>query len=201
DGAPTFKTMRTPHGDNHDLWIAPDDPLRMIASDDGGAHVTYDGGATWSRQDNQPTAQFYHVTTDSRFPYYVYGAQQDNSTVAIASRTGDLGIGRTDWYPGCRCGGGSLRAAPHGPKHVGEARRPERGVRRLLRRRDHALRPPHGGGPRRHRLPREPDGLGRRGHEVPLPVDGADHDLAPRPRGRLCRRQRPLPDPKRRPEL
>jgi photosystem II stability/assembly factor-like uncharacterized protein len=106
DGGKTFQKVRTPHGDNHDLWIAPDDPLRQIASDDGGAHVTSDGGATWSRQDNQPTAQFYHVVTDSRFPYHVYGAQQDNSTVGIASRTGGFGIDRTDWYPvgGCESG-------------------------------------------------------------------------------------------------
>jgi photosystem II stability/assembly factor-like uncharacterized protein len=118
DGGRTFKTLRTPHGDNHDLWIAPDDPLRMIASDDGGAHVTYDGGATWSRQDNQPTAQFYHVTTDGRFPYYVYGAQQDNSTVAIASRTGDLGIDRTDWYPVGGCESGYIAVKPDDPNVV-----------------------------------------------------------------------------------
>jgi photosystem II stability/assembly factor-like uncharacterized protein len=118
DGGRTFKTMRTPHGDNHDLWIAPDDPLRMIASDDGGAHVTYDGGVTWSRQDNQPTAQFYHVTTDSRFPYYVYGAQQDNSTVAIASRTSGLGIDRPDWYDVGGCESGYIAVKPDDPNVV-----------------------------------------------------------------------------------
>jgi photosystem II stability/assembly factor-like uncharacterized protein len=99
DGGKSFKPIRTPHGDNHDLWIAPDDPLRMIEANDGGAHVSLDGGQTWTRQDNQPTGQFYHVAVDNAFPYRVYGAQQDNSTVGIASRTDHGGIDRTDWYP------------------------------------------------------------------------------------------------------
>ncbi|HEV7501574.1 MAG TPA: glycosyl hydrolase, partial [Vicinamibacteria bacterium] len=81
DGGRTFTPIRVPHGDNHDLWIADDDPLRMIESNDGGANVSLDGGRSWSRQDNQPTAQMYHAVTDARFPYFVYGAQQDNSTV------------------------------------------------------------------------------------------------------------------------
>ena len=71
----------------------------MIASDDGGVTVSLDGGKSWTREDNQPTAQFYHVVTDTRTPYYVYGAQQDNSTVAIASRSDSGAIGREDWYP------------------------------------------------------------------------------------------------------
>lgn len=106
DGGRTFTPVPTPHGDNHDLWIAPDDPRRMIEGNDGGANVSFDGGATWSRQDNQPTAQFYHAITDDRFPYHVYGAQQDNSTVAIASRTAGAGIGPADWYDvgGCESG-------------------------------------------------------------------------------------------------
>ena len=112
DGGKTFTVVRTPHGDNHGLWIAPNDPLRMIGADDGGAHVTFDGGATWSRQDNQATAQFYHVTTDDRFPYWVYGAQQDNSTVAIASRTSGIGIDLTDWYPVGGCESGYIAPKP-----------------------------------------------------------------------------------------
>jgi photosystem II stability/assembly factor-like uncharacterized protein len=100
DGGRTFDiTIRVPHGDNHDLWINPLNPLIMINSNDGGANVTFNGGQTWSPEDNQPTAQFYRVTTDNRFPYYVYGAQQDNTTVAIASRTTGAGIDRPDWYP------------------------------------------------------------------------------------------------------
>jgi len=98
DAGATFKPLAPPHGDNHDLWIDPDDPQRMISGDDGGATVSDDGGLSWTAQDNQPTAQFYHAITDDAFPYRVYGAQQDNSTVGIASRTGGGGIGRTDWY-------------------------------------------------------------------------------------------------------
>ncbi|MDH7513182.1 MAG: hypothetical protein QHH14_09580 [Clostridiales bacterium] len=99
DGGRTYSTIRVPHGDNHDLWIDPDDPKRMINSNDGGANVSFDGGVSWTEQDNQPTAQFYHVAVDDRFPYWVYGAQQDNSTVRIASRTDGFGIDRPDWHP------------------------------------------------------------------------------------------------------
>ncbi len=102
DGGKSLTTIQAPHGDHHALWIDPRDPLRMINGNDGGATVTFDGGRNWTTQDNQPTAQFYHVAVDNRFPYYVYGAQQDNSTVAIASR-GQGSIQRTDWYP---AGGG-----------------------------------------------------------------------------------------------
>ncbi|MFY9560852.1 MAG: hypothetical protein WAQ52_11510 [Terriglobales bacterium] len=113
DGGRTFNKIKVPHGDNHGLWIDPKNSKRMIASNDGGATVSLDGGKTWTRQDNQPTAQFYHVITDSRTPYYVYGAQQDNSTIAIASRS-DLGsIGREDWYA---VGGGEAGyIAPYPP--------------------------------------------------------------------------------------
>ena len=86
DGGKSFSRIRVPHGDNHDLWIAPEDNQRMINANDGGANISFNGGGSWSRQDNQPTAQFYHVTTDHQFPYRVYGAQQDNSTVSISSR-------------------------------------------------------------------------------------------------------------------
>ncbi len=86
------RNISTPHGDNHDLWIAPNDPNRMIESNDGGANVSFNGGRTWTEQD-QPTAQFYRVAVDNDFPYNVYGAQQDNSTISIRSRTEDFGIG------------------------------------------------------------------------------------------------------------
>jgi photosystem II stability/assembly factor-like uncharacterized protein len=97
DGGRTFNPIGTPHGDNHDLWIAPDDPNRMIESNDGGANVSFNGGRTWTEQD-QPTAQFYRVVLDDDFPYHVYGAQQDNSTVEIASRTEGFGIDRDAWW-------------------------------------------------------------------------------------------------------
>ena len=98
DGGRTYRSIRVPHGDNHDLWIDPNNPNRMINSNDGGANVTYNGGLSWTAQDTQPTAQFYHVTTDSHFPYRVYGAQQDNSTIRIASRTTGRGIDKPDWH-------------------------------------------------------------------------------------------------------
>ncbi|MFL5540273.1 MAG: WD40/YVTN/BNR-like repeat-containing protein, partial [Longimicrobiaceae bacterium] len=86
DGGRTWRTQGTPHGDNHDLWINPRDARFMIQSNDGGANVTLDGGRTWSTQLNQPTAEIYQVYTDSQFPYRVYGAQQDNTTLIVASR-------------------------------------------------------------------------------------------------------------------
>ena len=113
DGGRTFNLLPAPHGDHHGLWIDPDNPQRMINGDDGGATVSTDGGMTWSTQYNQPTAQFYHVITDNRWPYYMYGAQQDNSTVAIASYDDEGVIGRQDWY---QVGGGeSGYIAPYPP--------------------------------------------------------------------------------------
>ncbi len=97
DGGKTFKSARAPHGDHHDMWIDPDDGDRMIMGDDGGAQVSYDGGDTWSTYHNQPTAQFYRVTTDNHFPYRIYVAQQDNSTLRIPHRTMGSSITETDW--------------------------------------------------------------------------------------------------------
>jgi photosystem II stability/assembly factor-like uncharacterized protein len=98
DGGHTFNTIRAPHGDNHGLWIDPTHPEWIINSNDGGATISHDGGKSWTSQATQPTAQFYHVATDNDFPYHIYGAQQDNSTVAIADRTDDGVIDRPDWY-------------------------------------------------------------------------------------------------------
>ena len=97
DGGKSFNTYNAPHGDHHDLWIAPEDPDRMIIGDDGGAQVTYDGGETWSTYRNQPTSQFYRVTTDNHFPYRIYAAQQDNSTIRIPHRTEGRSITADDW--------------------------------------------------------------------------------------------------------
>ncbi|MBI3693410.1 MAG: glycosyl hydrolase [Acidobacteria bacterium] len=97
DGGRTYSAIRVPHGDNHDLWIAPNDSNRMVESNDGGANVSFNGGQTWTAQ-NQPTAQFYRVALDQDFPYNVYGAQQDNSTVKIASRTTGFGIDERAWH-------------------------------------------------------------------------------------------------------
>jgi len=97
DGGKTFNTFNAPHGDHHDLWIAPENSKRMIIGDDGGAQISYDGGETWSTYYNQPTAQFYRVTTDNAFPYRIYVAQQDNSTLRINHRSDDNSIGEDDW--------------------------------------------------------------------------------------------------------
>jgi len=97
DGGNTFSSHDAPHGDHHDLWIAPEDSNRMIIGDDGGAQTTYDGGETWSTYHNQPTAQFYRVTTDNHFPYRIYAAQQDNSTVRISHRSDGFSISEDDW--------------------------------------------------------------------------------------------------------
>jgi photosystem II stability/assembly factor-like uncharacterized protein len=96
DNGKTFRNIQVPHGDNHDLWVAPNDAQRMIESNDGGANVSFNGGKSWSEQD-QATAQFYHVVTTNHFPYRVCGAQQDNSTLCGPSRKGG-GIGISDWY-------------------------------------------------------------------------------------------------------
>jgi len=97
DGGKTYQTYNAPHGDHHDLWIAPEDNQRMVIADDGGAQVSYDAGENWSTYMNQPTAQFYRVTTDNHFPYRIYGAQQDNSTIRILHRTDGNSIGERDW--------------------------------------------------------------------------------------------------------
>jgi photosystem II stability/assembly factor-like uncharacterized protein len=99
DGGLTFKEWRSPHGDHHALWINPKDSNFLVEGDDGGATVTLDGGKTWSTQYNQPTGQFYRVNADNQFPYRLYGAQQDNTTVSIASWSSGAGIGIQDWYP------------------------------------------------------------------------------------------------------
>ena len=97
DGGKSFSTFNAPHGDHHDLWIAPENSNRMIIGDDGGAQISNDGGETWSTYYNQPTAQFYRVTTDNSFPYRIYAAQQDNSTIRINHRSDGYGISDGDW--------------------------------------------------------------------------------------------------------
>ncbi|MBX2827547.1 MAG: glycosyl hydrolase [Flavobacteriaceae bacterium] len=98
DGGKTFSNIPVPHGDNHHLWINPHDNTNLINSNDGGANISFNSGKSWSTQQNQATAQFYRVITDNLVPYNVYGGQQDNSAIAIASRTNDGGIDWKDWY-------------------------------------------------------------------------------------------------------
>ena len=99
DGGKTFSLLPARHGDHHGLWIDPTNPNRIGNTSDGGASVSIDGGKTWTTENNQPTAQFYHVAVDNAFPYHIYGAQQDNSNVCIASRTDWGAIGPADWFP------------------------------------------------------------------------------------------------------
>jgi photosystem II stability/assembly factor-like uncharacterized protein/DNA-binding FrmR family transcriptional regulator len=117
DGGKSFRPIRVPHGDNHGLWIDPANADRMIESNDGGANVSTNGGASWTGQGNQPTAQFYHVVADQRFPYYIYGAQQDNSTVGIASASPG-GIDRPNWYAVGGGESGYIAPDPHDPEIV-----------------------------------------------------------------------------------
>ena len=115
DGGKTFSKVKVPHGDTHAMWIDPKDAKRMINSNDGGGTVSLDGGTTWSSIHNQPTAQFYHVTTDNQFPYRIYGAQQDNSPVSIASRSDDGLIAERDYYSPAGCENATVAVDPRNP--------------------------------------------------------------------------------------
>ncbi|RIV73197.1 VPS10 domain-containing protein [Flagellimonas aequoris] len=118
DGGKTFAPLSTPHGDNHDLWIHPHDNKIMINSNDGGANISNNGGKSWSSQENQATSQFYRVITDNLVPYHVYGGQQDNTSVAIASRTHDDGIDWKDWYAVSGCESAYLAFDPNNPDFI-----------------------------------------------------------------------------------
>ena len=118
DGGKTFQRVATPHGDNHHLWIHPFDNQKMINSNDGGANISNNGGKSWSSQQNQPTSQFYRVITDHQVPYHVYGGQQDNSAIGIASRTYDEGIDWKDWYSVAGCESAFLAFDPDDPQVV-----------------------------------------------------------------------------------
>jgi photosystem II stability/assembly factor-like uncharacterized protein len=116
DAGKTWTSMRTPHGDNHDIWINPKDGKTMIQSNDGGANVSFDGGATWSSQSNQPTSEIYGVWMDEQFPYKIYGAQQDSSTVIISSVAEPYNL--TDWRGGPGCETGPIMPHPKNPDIV-----------------------------------------------------------------------------------
>ncbi len=119
DGGKTWETLSGPHGDYHDLWINPDNSKNMVIADDGGAGISFNFGKTWSTQSNMPTAQFYRISTDNLFPYNIYGGQQDNTAVKIASMsTGRSGITQQDWT--YTAGGESAFLAfdPNNPRYV-----------------------------------------------------------------------------------
>jgi photosystem II stability/assembly factor-like uncharacterized protein len=116
DAGKTFSVLRTPHGDNHDIWISPRDGNTMIQANDGGANVSFDGGRTWSSQLNQVTGEFYGVWVDNEFPYSLYGAQQDDSTVIISSQANPFA--REDWRDGPGCETGPIIPHPLNPSIV-----------------------------------------------------------------------------------
>ncbi len=118
DGGKAFKEINTPHSDHHDLWIDPDNASRMIVANDGGAQISFDGGNNWSTYYNQPTAQFYRVSTDNNFPYRLLGAQQDNSTVRILSRSQSREINQSDWTSTAGFESGYVVADPLNPDIV-----------------------------------------------------------------------------------
>jgi photosystem II stability/assembly factor-like uncharacterized protein len=118
DGGKTFGLVSATHGDHHGLWIDPADPRRIANTNDGGASVSLDGGKTWSSQENQPTGQFYHVAVSGGFPYWVYGAQQDNSNLAVASFDDEGVIGPRDWFPAGGGESGFVVPDPRNPKII-----------------------------------------------------------------------------------
>ncbi|MBL7863199.1 MAG: glycosyl hydrolase [Cyclobacteriaceae bacterium] len=118
DGGRTFQTYNAPHGDHHDLWIDPENNQRMIIADDGGAQISFDAGENWSTYENQPTGQFYRVVTDNAFPYRIYGAQQDNSTVRIYHRVDGGAITESDWEITAGSESGHLAPDPTDPEIV-----------------------------------------------------------------------------------
>ncbi|MFQ5527423.1 MAG: WD40/YVTN/BNR-like repeat-containing protein [Thermoanaerobaculia bacterium] len=116
DGGKEFDFLRSPHGDQHDLWIHPEDSNVLINANDGGANVSYNGGRSWSTQANQPTAEMYRVSVDGQFPYRVYGCQQDNSCVSVPSRTSGGSIQRQDWWVIGGCESGHVAIDPRNPE-------------------------------------------------------------------------------------
>ena len=118
DGGRTFSTAQATHGDNHQLWINPKDPRYLVNANDGGASVSLDGGRSWSTQDNQPTAQFYHVIVDDVYPWRLYSGQQDNSSVVIKSRSDGFGIAAGDWFDGPGCESANIGVDRKNPRYV-----------------------------------------------------------------------------------
>ena len=135
DAGKSFEPVPAPHGDNHDLWIDPTNPERMVLGNDGGATLSFTGGRSWTPQYSQPTAELYHVETDTRTPYHVYGSQQDNTSIALPSRSNFGAITRTEWY---EVGGGEagyIQVRPDDPNvvYAGE-------YQGIMTRYDHATR-------------------------------------------------------------
>lgn len=118
DGGISYNRIENPHTDQHDLWINPDNPKNMILANDGGACITFNGGLSWSSQENQPTAQLYRLTADQQFPYNLYAAQQDNTSFVIPSRTSSAGITQKDWANVGDSESAFIAVDPKNPKEV-----------------------------------------------------------------------------------
>ena len=118
DGGRTFTQFATPHGDNHDLWIDSHNPQRMVEGNDGGACVSFNGGASWSTIYNQPTAQFYHVAVDNQYPYRIYGTQQDNTAISVPSQSYKGAIQWNDCYNVGSSESGYIAVRPDNPNIV-----------------------------------------------------------------------------------
>lgn len=119
DGGKTWESIAVPHGDTHDLWINPKDSKNMIMADDGGATITFDYGENWTLQENMPTAQFYRINIDNLFPYNIYGGQQDNTSVKIASLSvGRWGINQEDWHYSAGGESAFLGFDPDNPRYM-----------------------------------------------------------------------------------
>ena len=191
DGGASFNEVTTPHGDNHDLWIDPNDRTRMIEGNDGGAYVSFNGGASWSTIYNQQTAQFYRIDIDNQYPYRVYGTQQDNTSISVPSAS-EWGVDHARPTapipaPARAASSPSIRDDPN-IVYVGAIGSSPGGAG-ALQRYDHRTRPdPAGqcvaGGIDRHRAA---------GPEIPLRLDLPDRVLAARPQHALCRRQPRVP--------
>ena len=115
DGGKTFSRLRVPHGDTHIMWVDPNNPDRLMNGNDGGGTVSLDAGKSWSSIYNQPTSQFYHVITDNQWPYRLYGAQQDNSAITIASRSDFGSITERDWWSVAGCENAHIAIDPRNP--------------------------------------------------------------------------------------
>src|SRR5438132_1031976 len=119
DGGKSWESLSGTHGDFHDLWINPDNPNNFIISNDGGSSITFNGGKSWSTQLNMPTGQFYRINVDDQFPYHIYGGQQDNTSVSIASRElGSAGITNASLAPSAGGESAFLAFDPNDPKYV-----------------------------------------------------------------------------------
>jgi photosystem II stability/assembly factor-like uncharacterized protein len=118
DGGKTFTTIRTPHGDNHALWINPENTQLMVQGNDGGANVTVNGGQTWTTQYNQPTSEFYRLTIDNQFPYRLYAAQQDNSTISVPSRAQSRISPEAEWFAVGGGESGHIAVDPRNPNLI-----------------------------------------------------------------------------------